>query len=97
MMTTLGSSPPLEVLVRTSGVKRLSDFLTWQVRRNAVRDIQAASTNSLFYSVRKTHKFSSVTAIGQNSDYGTSFPSCLTTKQKCGLRTPSRFCNNPKF
>ena len=24
-------SPPLDILVRTSGVKRLSDFLLWQV------------------------------------------------------------------
>ncbi|KAF9524474.1 undecaprenyl pyrophosphate synthetase [Crepidotus variabilis] len=30
LMTTLGGSPPLDVLVRTSGVKRLSDFLLWQ-------------------------------------------------------------------
>lgn len=25
-------SPPLDILIRTSGVKRLSDFLLWQVR-----------------------------------------------------------------
>ncbi|TFK33857.1 Decaprenyl diphosphate synthase-like protein [Crucibulum laeve] len=30
LMTSLGSSPPLDVLIRTSGVKRLSDFLLWQ-------------------------------------------------------------------
>ena len=32
MMTTLGGSPPLDILIRSSGVKRLSDFLMWQVR-----------------------------------------------------------------
>ena len=31
-MTTLGGSPPLDIWVRSSGVKRLSDFLVWQVR-----------------------------------------------------------------
>jgi ditrans,polycis-polyprenyl diphosphate synthase len=31
LMTTKGGSPPLDILVRTSGVKRLSDFLLWQV------------------------------------------------------------------
>ncbi|KAJ7460900.1 Decaprenyl diphosphate synthase-like protein [Mycena galericulata] len=34
LMTTLAGSPPLEVLVRTSGVKRLSDFLLWQCSEN---------------------------------------------------------------
>lgn len=29
---SLGGSPPLDILVRTSGVKRLSDFMLWQVR-----------------------------------------------------------------
>ncbi|KAG6814940.1 hypothetical protein H0H93_011601 [Arthromyces matolae] len=32
LLTSLGGSPPLEVLVRTSGVKRFSDYLLWQVR-----------------------------------------------------------------
>jgi len=27
---SLGGSPPLDILVRTSGVKRLSDFMLWQ-------------------------------------------------------------------
>ena len=30
-MTSLVGSPPLDILVRTSGVKRLSDFFLWQV------------------------------------------------------------------
>ena len=33
LSTTLAGSPPLDVFVRTSGVKRLSGFLTWQVCR----------------------------------------------------------------
>jgi len=35
MMTNLGGSPPLDVLVRSSGVKRLSDFLMWQASEDA--------------------------------------------------------------
>ncbi|KAH8831635.1 Decaprenyl diphosphate synthase-like protein [Flagelloscypha sp. PMI_526] len=30
LYTTLAGSPPLDILVRTSGVKRLSDYLLWQ-------------------------------------------------------------------
>ncbi len=30
-MTTKVNSPPLDILIRTSGVRRLSDFLLWQV------------------------------------------------------------------
>lgn len=31
LMTSRGGSPPLDILIRTSGVKRLSDFMLWQV------------------------------------------------------------------
>ncbi|TCD66805.1 cis-prenyltransferase [Steccherinum ochraceum] len=34
LMTTLAGSPPLDILVRTSGVKRLSDYLLWQCSEN---------------------------------------------------------------
>ncbi|RDB22883.1 Dehydrodolichyl diphosphate synthase complex subunit SPAC4D7.04c [Hypsizygus marmoreus] len=34
LMTSLGGSPPLDILIRTSGVKRLSDFLLWQCCEN---------------------------------------------------------------
>lgn len=42
LMTSLGNSPPLDILVRTSGVKRLSDFLLWQCCENT--QIQFSST-----------------------------------------------------
>jgi hypothetical protein len=31
LWTSKGNSPPLDILVRTSGVKRLSDYMLWQV------------------------------------------------------------------
>jgi ditrans,polycis-polyprenyl diphosphate synthase len=31
LMTSRVGCPPLDILIRTSGVKRLSDFLLWQV------------------------------------------------------------------
>jgi len=30
LMTSVSGSPPLDILIRTSGVKRLSDYLLWQ-------------------------------------------------------------------
>ncbi|KAF7353737.1 Alkyl transferase [Mycena venus] len=34
LFTSLAGSPPLDILIRTSGVKRLSDFLLWQCSEN---------------------------------------------------------------
>ena len=31
LMISRKGSPPLDILVRTSGVKRLSDYMLWQV------------------------------------------------------------------
>ena len=32
LMISKVGSPPLDILIRTSGVKRLSDYMLWQVR-----------------------------------------------------------------
>ncbi|KAF8967273.1 Decaprenyl diphosphate synthase-like protein [Flammula alnicola] len=42
LLTSLGSRPPLDILVRTSGVKRLSDFMLWQCLENT--QLQFSST-----------------------------------------------------
>lgn len=48
MMTNLAGSPPLDILIRSSGVRRLSDFLTWQVRFNFQSDAERLMTYELF-------------------------------------------------
>ncbi|KAF8163809.1 Decaprenyl diphosphate synthase-like protein [Crassisporium funariophilum] len=42
LMTSLGGSPPVDILIRTSGVKRLSDFMLWQCCENT--QLQFSST-----------------------------------------------------
>ncbi|KDQ61268.1 hypothetical protein JAAARDRAFT_191362 [Jaapia argillacea MUCL 33604] len=42
LLTSVGRSPPLDILIRTSGVKRLSDFLLWQCCENT--QLQFTST-----------------------------------------------------
>jgi ditrans,polycis-polyprenyl diphosphate synthase len=42
LFTTVGGSPPLDILIRTSGVNRLSDFLLWQCCENT--QLQFTST-----------------------------------------------------
>ena len=54
MMTNLAGSPPLDVLIRSSGVRRLSDFLTWQVWFNFLSGVGVSClTNKSFAGFRK--------------------------------------------
>ena len=52
-MTSLGGSPPLDILIRSSGVKRLSDFLMWQVCSNFSRSIDRPMAHKLFVGFRE--------------------------------------------
>jgi len=72
-MTNLAGSPPLDILVRTSGVKRLSDFLMWQVRvRFRTRSSDRRVTYGWFLRRRlKASNFISVLRIGRILGFGT--------------------------
>ena len=62
LLTAKVNSPPLDILIRTSGVKRLSDFLLWQV---SLPPLPYTVTHSLSGSAPKTHRFTSSTPIGR--------------------------------
>lgn len=44
----LAHSPPVDILIRTSNVHRLSDFMLWQVRLLPSKPLRAATDSSLF-------------------------------------------------
>ncbi len=82
-MTTLAGSPPLDIIVRTSGVKRLSDFFLWQVgyklSESAVSLLMCSSSSQA-----KTCKSSSVLRIGQILAFLILYPSSLIINERCG-------------
>lgn len=53
LMLTARGSPPLDVLVRTSGAKRLSDFMLWQVGLNV--SVTDRKTNTDILSVLREY------------------------------------------
>ncbi len=61
LLTAEVNSPPLDILIRTSGVKRLSDYFLWQV---SLPSLSVTFTHSLSGSAPKTHRFTSSTLIG---------------------------------
>jgi len=86
LMTSLTGSPPLEILVRTSGVKRLSDFMLWQVS-NFYPFLLVISHN-VSTSVVKVLRYTLHPRIGLNSGYGILFPLFSTTSVKPGQKAP---------
>ena len=56
LLTTKVNCPPLDVLIRTSGVKRLSDYFLWQV---SPPSLLVNLTYSPSGSAPKTHRFTS--------------------------------------
>jgi undecaprenyl diphosphate synthase len=62
LLTAKVNAPPLDILIRTSGVKRLSDYLLWQVSPPA---LPVTFTHSPPGSAPKTHRFTSSTPIGR--------------------------------
>ena len=86
-MTNLAGSPPLDILVRSSGVRRLSDFLMWQVWfdfRSVAKSLVAYGSFFL-RRLQKTSSFTSSRRIGRISDFGTCFLSFWTTRPRCGV------------
>jgi undecaprenyl diphosphate synthase len=62
LLTTEVKSPPLDILIRTSGAQRLSDYLLWQV---SLPSLPLTLECSLSGSAPKTHRFTSSIFIGQ--------------------------------
>jgi undecaprenyl diphosphate synthase len=62
LLTTKVNTPPLDILIRTSGVKRLSDYFLWQV---GLPSLLVTFTHSPPGSAPKTHRFTSSTPIGR--------------------------------
>jgi hypothetical protein len=59
LMTAKVNSPPLDILIRTSGVKRLSDYFLWQVGLLAGSQHPSPHALTLSGSAPKTLKFTS--------------------------------------
>ena len=86
MMTTLGGSPPLDILVRSSGVKRLSDFLMWQVRFTTRRADRSRCSRVVFLCRhRRTCSCILLLRIGQMLDFGTFSPLFWLIRPRCGV------------
>lgn len=81
-LRTVGS-PPLDILIRTSGVKRLSDYMLWQVRIPLL-DLLFSWANYRARSAPTTRRYSSRTSTGPTLVFGTSYPSSSTTRGKSG-------------
>lgn len=55
LMTAKVNSPPLDILIRTSGVKRLSDYLLWQVGLLAASSTNQSPHASPYPAVHRKH------------------------------------------
>ena len=55
LLTSLGGSPPLDILVQTSGVKRLSDFMLWKVSVNSITYLLLSSKPERCYLVLRRY------------------------------------------
>ena len=66
LMISQAGSPPLDILVRTSGVNRLSDFLLWQVRSNLMSVLYQLIDFLYVVSAVKRHNCSLYPLIGLN-------------------------------
>ncbi|THH17411.1 hypothetical protein EW146_g3412 [Bondarzewia mesenterica] len=81
LMTTKGGSPPLDILVRTSGVKRLSDYLLWQ---QLIRPSSPSLVIPQPPSVLKIPRSNSPTRIGPILDCSISYLYSWTINEKYG-------------
>lgn len=80
------ASPPLDILIRTSGVSRLSDFLLWQVRAAPSSPFAVLSSLTCWHRQTRTPSFTSYRQIGPTSVWSTSFLRCFRIRGRYGQR-----------
>lgn len=95
LLTAKVNCPPLDILIRTSGVRRLSDYLLWQASLLAAFSTKSPQALTLSGSAPKTHRYTSLIRSGQIWAFSIFSLLYWITSVKFGLsRIFHRICDN---